>query len=125
MGRMKAHLFDLEEDPEEVLERVSDERIQSGQVLPTETEELEKRLIRMFFQHAKASEREVVCVTDHDEYERLRASGELFEGIKYYLLVNKKGDILDMNPIIFHLLRTTPLALQYSKLKQQGVYLRS
>lgn len=93
-----------------------DERILKGQVSVQERQDLEKKLLGMYLNRAIQNGKGVTVVTDKIEYEGLRRSGELFDGDKFYLLMNHgKTRVIDMTPLAYHL-RETKEGNFYAKL---------
>lgn len=83
-----------------------DDRICDEDVSLEERCELEKKLIRMFAEKAAKEEKRIVFLKDHEEYKRLKESGDVFRGDQYYISVDEKGDIRDMKPLAYHLIDT-------------------
>jgi hypothetical protein len=95
------------EDGEEEESRFDDSRITNGEVTIEERCGLEYDLMKLYLQKAKSTKKPIIVVSEKDEYEQIKISGELFSGNNFYLLMDRKRErVLDMVPIAYHLLET-------------------
>lgn len=90
----------------------ADERILQGGVSPEERSDLEKTLLRMYFQRARKQGKSVSFYrtsqpSEAERYELLKFSGLLFnDPDQFHLLTDEDGHIRDMTPIAYRLLDT-------------------
>ena len=92
---------------QEHLDQFDDERILKGLVTPQEKKDLGAKLIKMYLERARSRGRTVVVLRNREEYEKLRQSGKLFFGKNFYLLIEGNPEqVLDMTPVVYHLLDT-------------------
>ena len=109
-GEIKApsldELFDFSELEE--LGQFDDERILQGLVTKQELFELEGKLIKNYFEKAKAERKEFILIKNQVKYRRLKEAGEVVseKSSKFYLLVDGYHNVLDMVPVAYHLLDT-------------------
>jgi len=102
---------------------LDDERILRNQVTREEVTDLEGTLIEMFLRKVKEEQKTLTILSDARRYDRLRTSGELFNGGSYFLLIDSDtGSISDILPIAYHLLGTEEGKF-YAKFMLQNGYL--
>lgn len=99
------------------LDDISDEEIIAGSVTPEQKITLETKLLIAYFSLAKERGIKIELINDKNVYEKLRQERKLFDGEKFYLLVNDDGFILDYSPPVYHLI-DTPDGLTYGKIMQ-------
>ena len=101
-----------------------DERILRGEVSLQEQIDLERRLLTMYRERAEKLGKPVITTSNKAKYEELRKSGKLFDGNAFYLLMDENNtQILDMRPVLYHLLDTKE-GMFYTKLTTHGKYLQ-
>jgi hypothetical protein len=86
--------------------KFDESRIINRQVSLEEMVELEEKLYCMFVEKTVKEEKRIVLVRDNEEYKRLKDSKEIFKGDVYYLHVDEKNHVLDLIPILHHLIDT-------------------
>jgi hypothetical protein len=90
------------------------DRFVEGDVSVAEQEMLKRKLVHMYVRHVSVLGKELRVVTDKNEYDLLRKSGELFAGDRYYIFVDaENGQVLDMSPVV-HAMKDTDEAFCYS-----------
>ena len=90
-----------------IVDEFDDNRIFNRELTEDEVTDLEAKLQSMYVEHVSKQGKTIRVITDHNEYESLRESGELFNGNNYYLFMDKGlTNILDMIPITLHLINT-------------------
>ena len=77
---------------------------------------LESRLVRMYLKKARTLRKPVVMMRDIHEYMVLRSKVLVENPDAFYMLV-QKGHVLDMTPVVYHLLDTDE-GLQYAVFRQ-------
>ena len=94
-------------------------RIERDEVTQEEIISLENRLIRWYAERAREEKKNIIMYTDIMAYEKLRESGELFEGENMCLLFDRSGKtLMDMSPIVDAFF-DTPEGYFYSAFKLQ------
>lgn len=100
---------------EEEFNQFDESRIINGEVSLEERIELSEKLIQMFANKVAKEEKKLNYTTDRDHYRKLKESGVVFDGEEYYVLVDENEKLLDMNPVVYHLV-DTPEGKFYGKL---------
>ena len=104
------------------MHNLDEKRINDGSVSPEEMKELELRLVGLYIERAKESNKDIQCVDLNSElYKKIIASGEIIDGDKYYLVTDEEG-IVDLRNVAYALLDTEE-GLFYAKAMQQEGHL--
>lgn len=89
------------------LDMFNDERILNGEVSDEEMSSLRKTVVRLYLERAKREGKTVEMITDQKEYDRLWNSNALFDGDKFYMLLDEGGkNLIDMTPLAYRLMDT-------------------